>query len=650
VQITGTASAFSIPSALTIPSSSAPLRIPALRIYHQGLLSTPEDPPLPDIELDLLGNLRRSHMCGALRASDAGKTVTLMGWVNRRRDLGSLLFVDLRDRTGLVQIVLDTENNPKLHEKAGSLRSEYVVAVVGTVKRRDPATVNKNLPTGEIEIVAEDLRLLNDSKTPPFSPAEQAISNEELRLKYRYIDMRRPEMQANIELRSKISLAIRKELAARGFLEIETPFMTRSTPEGARDYLVPSRVYPGSFYALPQSPQLFKQILMISGFDKYFQIVRCFRDEDLRADRQPEFTQIDLEMSFPTQERVFEVVEAFLVAAFRERGIELKPPFPRMKYDDAIRKYGIDKPDMRLPELTNVRPAFSEENLHALSLDPLLPLVAVRIPKVGELSRKERDDNKQLYTLKPGAKVIDDLKRLEKSFPEAVEKLRSMSHVGADDLLILVGGGSVEDRSPIALRKAAENVCASAGAIRLALAQKYKEKHGAFNKTGKADDYRFLWVTDFPMFEYDDKENRWNAAHHPFTSPHEEDFGKLRSDPGAVRALAYDIVLNGTELGSGSIRIHRQDIQKQIFNALGMTDEEARSRFGFFLEALEYGTPPHGGIALGLDRIVMILAGAESLREVIPFPKTAKAVDMMVDAPTPVSPAQLKELGIVMKS
>jgi aspartyl-tRNA synthetase len=605
---------------------------------------------LPDIELDLLGNLQRTHMCGALRASDAGKTVTLMGWVNRRRDLGSLLFVDLRDRTGLVQIVLDTEKNPKLHQKAGSLRSEYVVAVVGTVKRRDPATVNKNLPTGEIEIVAEELRLLNDSKTPPFSPAEQAISNEELRLKYRYIDMRRPEMQANIELRAKISLAIRKELAARGFLEIETPFMTRSTPEGARDYLVPSRVYPGSFYALPQSPQLFKQILMISGFDKYFQIVRCFRDEDLRADRQPEFTQIDLEMSFPSQERVFEVVEAFLVAAFREGGIELKPPFPRMKYDEAIRKYGIDKPDMRLPELADVRSAFSEENLNALTLDPLLPVVAVRIPKVGELSRKERDDNKQLYTPKPGAKVVDDLKRLEKSFPEAVEKLRSMSHAEVDDLVILVGEGSVEDRSPIAMRKAAENVYASAGAIRLALAQKYKEKHGAFNKTGTADDYRFLWVTDFPMFEYDDKEGRWNAAHHPFTSPHEEDFGKLRSDPGAVRALAYDIVLNGTELGSGSIRIHRQDIQKQIFNALGMTDEEARSRFGFFLEALEYGTPPHGGIALGLDRIVMILAGADSLREVIPFPKTAKAVDMMVDAPTPVSPAQLKELGIAVKS
>jgi len=604
---------------------------------------------LPDTQLDLLGGLQRSHLCGTLRASDAGKTVTLMGWVNRRRDLGNLIFIDLRDRTGLVQIVFDRESNPALHEKASRVRSEYVLAVVGNVKKRDAATINKNVPTGEVEIMAQELRVLNDAKTPPFSPTEQAIGNEELRLKYRYIDMRRPEMQSNIELRSKVSLAIRKELASRGFLEIETPFMTRSTPEGARDYLVPSRVYPGSFYALPQSPQLFKQILMISGFDKYFQIVRCFRDEDLRADRQPEFTQIDLETSFPTQDRVFEVVEAFLVAAFREAGVELKPPFPRLKYDDAIRKYGIDKPDMRLPETTDVREAFTEENLNALSLEPLLPVVAVRIPKVGELSRKERDDNKQLLAPRPGVKVIDDLKRLEKSFPDAVTKLRAAAEADAEDLLVIVAAGTSEDRSAIALRQAAEAVYTSAGALRLALAQKYKEKHGAFSKTGSADDYRFLWVTDFPMFEYDDKDSRWNAAHHPFTSPHEEDFGKLLSDPGAVRALAYDIVLNGTELGSGSIRIHRQDIQKQIFNALGMTDEEARSRFGFFLEALEYGTPPHGGIALGLDRIVMILAGAESLREVIPFPKTAKAVDLMVDAPTPVSAAQLKELGIAVK-
>jgi aspartyl-tRNA synthetase len=599
--------------------------------------------------LDLLGNLQRTHMCGTLRASDAGQNVTLMGWVNRRRDLGNLVFIDLRDRTGLVQIVFDKESNPALHEKASGLRSEYVIAIVGTVKQRDAATVNKNVPTGEIEIVASELRLLNDSKTPPFSPAEDGIANEEMRLKYRYLDMRRPQMQRNIELRARIALAIRSELSRRGFLEIETPFMTRSTPEGARDYLVPSRVYPGSFYALPQSPQLFKQILMISGFDKYFQIVRCFRDEDLRADRQPEFTQIDLEMSFPSQERVFEVVEAFLVAAFREGGIELKPPFPRTTYDEAMRKYGSDKPDMRVPQMIDVRAAFTEENLGTLGADASLPVLAIRIPKVGELSRKEREDNRQLFTGK-GAKIVDDLKRLEKSFPDAVGKMRSAAAAESDDLLLLVLGETPQDTSELGRRKAAEAVYAAAGQARLALAQKYKDRHRAFEKAGTADDFRFLWVTDFPMFEFDDKENRWNAAHHPFTSPHEEDFDKLTSDPGAVRALAYDIVLNGTELGSGSIRIHRQDIQKTIFNALGMSDEEARSRFGFFLEALEYGTPPHGGIALGLDRIVMILAGADSLREVIPFPKTAKAVDMMVDAPTPVSPQQLRELGIALKS
>src|SRR3954470_9681042 len=376
-------------------------------------------------------------MCGALRNSDAGARVTLMGWVNRRRDLGNLIFVDLRDRTGISQVVFNREASAALHDKASGLRSEYVIAVTGRVKRREPNTINKNIPTGEIEIVADELKILNESKTPPFSPAEDAaVANEEARLKYRYIDLRRPQMQSNLELRHNVALAIRNYLAGQGFLEIETPFMTRSTPEGARDYLVPSRVYPGSFYALPQSPQLFKQILMISGFDKYFQIVRCFRDEDLRADRQPEFTQIDLETSFPSQDRVFEVVEGFLKAAFKVAGVDLPLPFPRMKYDEAIKAYGSDKPDMRLPEIADVREAFTEENLNALTLDPLLPVVAVRIPKVGELSRKERDDNKQLFALKSGAKVIDDLKRLEKSFPDAVTKLRALAEAEADDLLL----------------------------------------------------------------------------------------------------------------------------------------------------------------------------------------------------------------------
>ena len=601
--------------------------------------------------LDFLGDLRRTHSCGALRASDAGQRAVLMGWVNRRRDFGNLIFVDVRDRTGITQVVFNKELNPALHEKAGGLRSEFVVAVIGKVKQRDAATVNKNISTGDVELVADELRILNESKTPPFLPSENVLSNEEARLKYRYIDLRRPQMQFNIELRHKVAIAIRQYLTAKGFFEIETPFMTRSTPEGARDYLVPSRVYPGSFYALPQSPQLFKQILMISGFDKYFQIVRCFRDEDLRADRQPEFTQIDLEMSFPQADRVFYVVEGFLAAAFRAAGLEIKTPFPRMTYDQAIRQYGSDKPDMRLPAITDVWDCFAPENLQTLNANAELPVIAIRIPKVGELSRKERDEIKPLLGERKGVKIFDDLKRLEKSFPEAMVKLREKGGVEAGDLVVIVAGTERSANGELAgkMRLQQRAVYSAAGGLRLALALKYAERHGLLEKTGDtAKDFRFLWVTDFPMFEWDEEGKRWNAAHHPFTSPHERDMDKVESDPGAVRALAYDVVLNGTELGSGSIRIHRQDIQKQIFRALGMSDEEARSRFGFFLEALEYGTPPHGGIALGLDRIVMVLAGADSLREVIPFPKTAKAVDLMVDAPTPVSAAQLKELGIVI--
>ena len=597
-------------------------------------------------------------MCGSLRLSDAGKRATIMGWVNKRRDLGNIIFIDVRDRSGVTQAVFDASAGSELHRKAEELRNEYVVAITGTVRKRTPDTINPNVATGEVELVAEELKVLNESKNPPFLPGDTTLPYEEMRLKYRYIDLRREKMQANIEMRHNIALAVRQYLAGQGFFEIETPFMTRSTPEGARDYLVPSRVNRGMFYALPQSPQLFKQILMISGFDKYLQIVRCFRDEDLRADRQPEFTQIDMEMSFPQQETVFGVVEGFLKAAFKVSGVDLQGSFPRMTYDQAIRLYGSDKPDLRLPAMVEVREMFPAEALETLKLDAKLPVVAIRTPKVGELSRKERDDIKVLFGERPGAKVFEDIKRLEKTWPDAIAKIREATKAEADDLIVLVAGPQRSEaeiakdnaRRGTTVTPSESRVYMAAGTLRMDLAKKYADKHQAFAGDRKdAKSYRFLWVTDFPMFEWDETEKRWNAAHHPFTSPHDDDMDKLESDPAMVRALAYDVVLNGTELGSGSIRIHRQDIQQKIFHALGMTEEEARSRFGFFLEALEYGTPPHGGIALGLDRIVMILAGADSLREVIPFPKTAQAKDLMTDAPTEVDERQLKELNIAIR-
>jgi len=616
--------------------------------------------------LDFLGTLTRTHNCGELRAADAGESVVLLGWVNRRRDHGNLIFLDLRDRYGISQIVLDKDQTPAGHAKAEQARPEYVVAAIGKVRLRGKDVINPKMATGEIEIVANELRILNDAKVPPFSPSDDAIGNEEVRLKYRYLDLRRPEMQHNFEVRHKVALAVREYLSGQGFLEIETPFMTRSTPEGARDYLVPSRVHPGEFYALPQSPQLFKQILMISGMDRYFQIARCFRDEDLRADRQPEFTQIDLEMTFPQQETVFRVVEGFLSAAFKAVGITLPTPFPQITYDEAMRNYGIDKPDLRLPGLTDIKQAFAPEHLEPLAIDANLPVVVVRVPKVGELSRKERDDNRPLFDTRKGAKLIDDLKRLEKSFPEAVAKVRELAQAEADDLLVIVAGDSTahihasDTKTPGRLSEREIAVYSAAGNLRVELGKKYAERHSAFAVTEQvvgsqerekgtidgAAAFRPIWVTDFPMFEFDEEARKWLPAHHPFTSPHEEDMDRLISDPASVRALYYDLAMNGLELGSGSIRIHQEHVQQEIFRAIGMSDEEARSRFGFFLEALQYGTPPHGGIALGLDRIVMILAGASSLREVIAFPKTARAIDLMVDAPTPVSEQQLRELHI----
>ncbi|HWR53348.1 MAG TPA: aspartate--tRNA ligase [Bryobacteraceae bacterium] len=587
------------------------------------------------VPLDFLGDLRRTHTCGELRASDAGSRALIMGWVHRRRDLGGVIFIHVRDRDGVTQVVIHEDLDADVHGKAELIRSEYVVAVEGRVERRTPETVNSNIPTGEVEIIAEHVWILNESRTPPF-PMEDAVDvGEDIRLKYRYIDLRRPRMQRNIMLRSRISLAVRQSLYEQGFLEIETPFLAGSTPEGARDFLVPSRVQPGCFYALPQSPQLFKQLLMVSGFDKYFQIVRCFRDEDLRADRQYEFTQVDIEMSFPQQERVLEVVEPLVQRICEVAGYKVDAPFPRLTYAQAMASYGSDKPDLRLPPFYRVEDLFPGA---ALSGDTL-PLVAIVVPKAGGASRKERDELKA-YGAERGLRVYDDPKRLDRDYPGPMTEVRARTGATSEDLLILAGWPGEPD-----LHRPDEKVFQACGQLRMFAGQKYAAKHGLL----KPDDFRFLWVVDFPMFEWNEDENRWDAAHHPFTSVYDEDIDKLTDDPAHCRAKSYDLVLNGTELGSGSIRIHRRDIQNKVFRALGHSDESARAKFGFLLDALEYGAPPHGGVALGLDRLVMILAGETSIRDVIPFPKTARGTDLMMDAPSGVPDRQLRELGIELR-
>src|SRR5581483_930375 len=504
---------------------------------------------MAEVKLDFLGALRRTHSCGQLRSTDAGQTVTLMGWVHRRRDLGGVIFIHLRDRDGITQLVFDESKNRQPHQRAQELSSEFVIAAQGTVNLRTAETVNPSIATGDVEVAVDQIWILNESRTPPFPLEDNVDVKEDVRLKYRYVDLRRPRMQRNIIMRSKIALAIRQALYEQGFLEIETPFMTRSTPEGARDYLVPSRVQPGSFYALPQSPQIFKQLLMVSGYERYFQIVRCFRDEDLRADRQPEFTQIDLEMSFPQEEQVYEVIERLIVDVCEAAGKPLAGPIPRMTYAQAMRAYGSDKPDLRIPPFHCVEELFPGAGLTTEGL----PLLAIHIPGTGQLTRKERDEIKA-FGQERGLRVFDDVKRLERDFAEPLNKVRERVKRTENDLLILAGwAGEKKGALP------EHTVLLACGQLRMFIAQRYNDRH----KLLDPEILRFLWVVEFPMFEWDAEENRWNAAHHPFTSVHDQDLEKLTTDPAHCRAKSYDLVLNGIELGSGSIRIHRRDVQSK---------------------------------------------------------------------------------------
>jgi len=590
--------------------------------------------------MDLLGDLKRTGYCGDLRKKDVDRQVTLLGWVQRRRDLGGLIFVELRDRQGVVQVVFNPELSSASHEKAQSLRSEYVVAVQGMVVARPEGTVNPKLSTGEIEVVAKELRILNSSKTPPFLIEDEEKVAEDTRLKYRYLDLRRPSLQKNLILRHKVAKEVRSYFDRSGFLEVETPMLTKSTPEGARDFLVPSRLDPGHFYALPQSPQLFKQILMISGFDRYFQIVRCFRDEDLRSDRQPEFTQIDVEMSFVTVQDIRKTMEGLMAHIFKEVvGINLELPFPVLSYDDAMSRYGADKPDIRFGmELKDVTEALKNSSFQVFkdAIEGKGVIKAINVKGGSSFSRKQIDELTH-FVYAYGAKGLMSAKIVQNGWQSSIQKFITEAERKAvddvlkaseNDLLLFVAG------PPKVVNQSLAN-------LRLHLG----EKLGLIPK----DEYRFVWILDFPLLEYDEIEGRFVAVHHPFTAPKDEDIPKLKDHPESVRAKAYDLVLNGSEIGGGSIRNHLREVQSLLFEKLGMGEEEARERFGFLLEALEYGTPPHGGIAFGFDRLIMILSHSESIRDVIAFPKTQKGTCLMTDAPSRVDPKQLDELWIKVK-
>ena len=585
----------------------------------------------------------RSEYCGQVSRKHLGQTVTLYGWVHRRRDHGGVIFVDLRDREGLVQIVCDPDNAATF-QTADTLRNEFVVRATGRVRERPAGTVNPNLVSGEIEVLAQTLEILNPSLTPPFLMDDEHLS-ESVRLEYRFLDLRRPQMQNNLRLRYKVAMAVRKFLDHHGFIDIETPMLTRSTPEGARDYLVPSRVHAGHFFALPQSPQLFKQLLMISGFDRYYQIVKCFRDEDLRADRQPEFTQIDIETSFLGQQEITALMEELICVVFKQvLDIDLPSPFPRMAYDEAMALYGSDKPDLRVPlKLTELTDAMNEVEFKVFRDAAQLKdgrVAALRVPRGGELTRKEIDHYTEfvkIYGAKGLAYIkVNDLGKGAEGLQSPILKFLTeptvktiLERTGAQNGDLIFFGA---DR--------AKTVNEALGALRAKIG----------HERGLAEaGWRPLWVLDFPMFEWDDEDKRWNAMHHPFTAPADGHEDLLETNPGAARAKAHDMVLNGWEIGGGSVRIHRQEVQSKVFSALNIGPEEAQAKFGFLLQALQYGAPPHGGIAFGLDRIVTMMAGAESIRDVIAFPKTQRAQCLLTQAPNTVDEKQLRELHIRLR-